>query len=284
MVGVGNATGAATRRRQRRLRAWARHERLSIAMALATVEHHSYGPTANAAPRGQTTGRSAREGEVREQQYGLRAQKRPITGMRQAPLFEVLPQVGVQRHTVEQRIEHTPYVQILDAPVPQMVEQLVDALPFFDTLCPVAEQVIDVPKISLEDIPARRLCREPQLVEQLVEVPTVVSCSSFLKRTVEQTVDNPASRGRGRRGGLQGFFPGQSTTVATVDIPVPRGDLQGFLPGQGSTASFSHSPDAANEAGVGGFRTFPVGKKCGVRSHPESDRARQCQLMDAGGL
>ena len=42
MVGVGNATGAAMRRRQRRLRAWARHERLSIAMALSTVEHHSY--------------------------------------------------------------------------------------------------------------------------------------------------------------------------------------------------------------------------------------------------
>ena len=46
--------------------------------------------------------------------------------MRPAPLLEVLPQVRVLRHTVEQRIEHTPYVQILDAPVPQMVEQLVD--------------------------------------------------------------------------------------------------------------------------------------------------------------
>ena len=50
-----------------------------------------------------------------------------------------------------------------------------DVLHFFDTLSPVAEQVIDVPKISLEDIHVRRLCREPQLVEQLVEVPTVVS-------------------------------------------------------------------------------------------------------------
>ena len=94
-----------------------------------------------------------------------------------------------------------------------------------------------------------------------MEVPTVVSYSSFLQRTVEQTVDNPASRGRGRRGGLQGFFPGQSTTAAAVDIPVPRGDLQGFLPDQGSTASSSHSPDAANEAGVGVFRTFPRWKK-----------------------
>ena len=132
MVGVGNATGAAMRRRQRRLRAWARHERLSIAMALAPVEYHSYGPTANAAPRGQTTGTS--EGEVREQHYGLRAQKRPLPGLRPAPLLEVLPQVRVQRHTVEQRIEHTPYVQILDAPVPQMVEQLVDFFKDFDVL------------------------------------------------------------------------------------------------------------------------------------------------------
>ena len=96
---------------------------------LATVEHHSYGPTANAAPRGQTTGTSAREGEVREQHYGLRAQKRLLPGMRPAPLLEVLPQVGVQRHTVEERIEHAPHVQILDAPVPLMVEQLVGRAP-----------------------------------------------------------------------------------------------------------------------------------------------------------
>ena len=36
-------------------------------------------------------------------------------------------------------------------------------------------------------------------------------------------MDIPAPRSRGRRGGLQGFFPGQSTTAAAVDIPVPRG-------------------------------------------------------------
>ena len=39
----------------------------------------------------------------------------------------------------------------------------------------------DVPKIILEDIPSRRLCREPQLAEQLVEVPTILC---FLKQTV----------------------------------------------------------------------------------------------------
>ena len=97
----------------------------------------------------------------------------------------------------------------------------------------------------------------------MVEVPTIVSFSS-LQRIMEQTVDIPAPRGRGRRGGLQDFFPGQSSTAAAdVDIPVPRGDLQGFLPGQGFTASSSLS-GAADEAGQGVFRTFPHGKK--VRS------------------
>ena len=61
-------------------------------MALATVEYHSFGPTANAAPRGQTTGTSAREGEVREQHYGLRAQKPPLPGMRPGSLLDPGPQ------------------------------------------------------------------------------------------------------------------------------------------------------------------------------------------------
>ena len=201
------------RRRQRRLRAWARHEWLSIAMALATVEHHSYGPTANAAPRGQTTGTSAREGEVREQHYGLRAQKRPLPGMRPAPLSEVLPQVGLQRHTVEQRILHTPYVQILDAPVPQKVEQLVDFFKDFDVEVPA--QVIEVPKISQDIIPQRSVDLVPQMVEQLVEVPTIVSYSS-LQRTVEHRVDIPVPGRGGRSSGLQGFLPGQSSTTRAV--------------------------------------------------------------------
>ena len=164
--------------------------------------------------------------------------------------------------------------------MPLIVEQLVDVLQLFDALIPVTEQVIDVPKIFIERIPPRTSVREPQLAEQLVEVPTVVSYSSLSQRTVEQTVDNPASRGRERCGGLQGFFPGQSTTAAAVDIPVPRGDLQGFLPGQVSTASSCHSPDAEHEAGLGFFRTFPRGKK--VR-RPQPSRVRSCPPVSAHG-
>ena len=51
------ASGAAWRRRQRRLRLWWRHEQQTVAAALATVTHHSHSKvgTANDAPRGQET-------------------------------------------------------------------------------------------------------------------------------------------------------------------------------------------------------------------------------------
>ena len=94
-----------------------------------------------------------------------------------------------------------------------MGEQLVDVLRFFEALIPVAEQVIDVPKIIIERIPPRTLVREPQLVE----VPTIVSYSSLLQRTVEQHVDIPVPGGGGRLAGLQGSLPGQSSTAPTVE-------------------------------------------------------------------
>ena len=76
----------------------------------------------------------------------------------------------------------------------------------------VAEPVIEVPKILPHDIPPRRWCRDTQLVEQLVEVPTTVSYSS-LQRTVEQHVDIPVpGGGGGPSSGLQGFSSGQRST------------------------------------------------------------------------
>ena len=56
---VDIAAGPARRRRERRLRSWLKHERMTVAMALAEASHHT-------APRGQRTAR-AREwvrGEV----------------------------------------------------------------------------------------------------------------------------------------------------------------------------------------------------------------------------
>ena len=219
MAGVDHATGAARRRRQRRLRAHWRHEQLSLQMLLAESQHH-------AAPRGQSKARS--RGEESETNYAF-GQKTPlpnaastvyfdlfgaedVLAARPTPLVEVRPQVGVQRHTSEQIIETFVPVQVLDAPVPQMGEvQVVEFMQQFDVPV-VAEPVIDVPKILL-DKTLRRMgdfSRPPQTAEQLLEVPTVVSFSSLQQRAVEQFGDIPVPLGcggLGGEGGLQGFSP-----------------------------------------------------------------------------
>ena len=81
-----------------------------------------------------------------------------------------------------------------------------------------------MPKILPVDIPLRTSVREPQLVEQLVEVPTIVSFSS-LQRIAEQNVDIPVVGGSGTGGDVSSFLPGQSysmTAEQIVDNPVPR--------------------------------------------------------------
>ena len=76
--------------------------------------------------------------------------------------------------TMEHKADICPFVQILDAPVPQLVDvQLMDAFRSLDS--PMAEQVITVPKISCPSHSGRTALREPQWTEQLVEVPTIVS-------------------------------------------------------------------------------------------------------------
>ena len=71
---------------------------------------------------------------------------------------------------MEQMADVAPMVQILDAPVPQMVEHVVDVLKTFDR--GLAEQVIEVPKVTLQDVvPQRAVLRVRQLAEQLVDMP-----------------------------------------------------------------------------------------------------------------
>ena len=206
------------------------------------------------------------------------------------------PQEQVQRHTVEHIVDFVrfaPLVQILCEPV----EQLPDIMRFFDTLMLDPEQVIDVPKILPEDVPLRAVLRDTQLAEQLVEVPTILSFS-LLQRMRVQSVDIPVPGGGGRFAGLQGFLPGQGSTapqfpeerfserIVEQIVDIRCGSLQGFRPGQSSSAS-SSSPagvhENADEPGVGFFSHFsPLEKKCGVRNPPESEGARQCQLIHAG--
>ena len=115
------------------------------------------------------------------------------------------------------------------------------------------EQVIAVPKISLDRVPQRCPRRRPRRAEQLVEVPTIISYSSLRQRIAEQTIDIPVPHDRGGRGGggsLQGFFQSQGSTACSgadhVDTPVPQsrgggGGLLGLRPDPNSAASSSRS-------------------------------------------
>ena len=78
--GEVDGEGAARRRRQRRLRSWLKHERQSVAMALAEYTHH--------ASRGQTRAR-AREEAGSETYYAPRGLKTLPPGTRPAPPSEV---------------------------------------------------------------------------------------------------------------------------------------------------------------------------------------------------
>ena len=164
-----------------------------------------------------------------------------------APLSEVAGrQVVSVRHSGNQLIDDLPSVQILDAPMPQMAGTVLDFCRTLDL--PGDEQVITVPKFSTDRVPQRLVERcFPQLAEQLVEVPTVLSYSLLQQRTAEQTIGFPVpGRGGGARGGLQGLSQGQGSTADFgadfVVSPVPhgrgggaRGGLHGLSQGQGST-------------------------------------------------
>ena len=146
---------------------------------------------------------------------------------------------------------------------------------FFDTLLPVCEQVIEVPKILLDDVLVRIAVHDTQLAEQLVEVPTIVSFSSLQRIMMEQNVDIPVPGDGGRLAGLQGFLRGQSSTGVEQIVVIPGGGLQGFRPGQSSFAS-SLSPtgvhENADEPGEGVCRTFPRLKKSGKVTRHSSAR------------
>ena len=110
-----------------------------------------------------------------------------------APLSEVAGRQEVLvRHVVEHMADVCPVVQTLDAPVPQMVDTVLE---FFRALdLPVDEQVIAVPKISTDRVSQRLVERRlPQIVEQLLEVPTIISYSSLFQPTLVQNVDIPTS-------------------------------------------------------------------------------------------
>ena len=197
MDDVERVSGAARRRRERRLRSWLKHERQTVRMVLAETFHHSSAPfppklkeewvgrhETHDALRGQNTARTSEATNYTSKTsvagdtafFSLYDEEDAVWGTRPTGLVEPRgPQERIQRHTAEPMIESFVPVPMLDldAPVPRTVDQLVDVLKLFDNSVP--EQVIDVPKFSQDAIPQRTVLFEPQLAEQLVEVPTAVT-------------------------------------------------------------------------------------------------------------
>ena len=124
---------------------------------------------------------------------------------RPPPLVDLRPSSRAQRHIMEDLGGLAPLVQILDLPVPQTDDSVMEVLRFLDL--PLAEQATSVPKISCSSCPSRACVPEPQLVDQLVEVPTVLTPTRIALQIAERIVDTPVPRGR-----VHGFLPGQSST------------------------------------------------------------------------
>ena len=300
------SSGSAKRRRERRLRAMLRHERQTVAMALAEKLHHS--------SRGQKLARAGRG--ARDEPHGCAPEDAPSQGR-------------ILRHVVG----HVS-VPSLDVPVPQMVDQLPDIEHFFAALSPDPEQVIEVPKISFDRVSQRLVERRlPQMVEQLVEVPTVLTPTRIALQIAEQLVSIPVPQvsvsggghqgslsgqgsvgeqivdilvlcGRGKRR-VHGFLPEQSSTAQPVeqlvDIPSSRRGLYGSRPEQGTTAQTveqivdipsggvcgpgsSSAAAAADEDFTGGFSHFSSWKKSAECRAGQCGLAPASQLMDTVSL
>ena len=138
--GRPQSSGVARRRRERRLRSVLRHERMTVAMALAEKLHHS--------SRGQ------RMAEDHEMHYTAEFWTHPppqaagtvyfamdvddvtaALGYRPDRLSEVRPQERAQRRTVQQIVDPVP-LPTLDDPAPQMVGQLLNLAHFLGTPSP----------------------------------------------------------------------------------------------------------------------------------------------------
>ena len=126
----------------------------------------------------------------------------------------------------------------------------------------MAVQVIEVPKILIDVIPARSLVPEPQTPELLVEVPTVLSPTRI--------VDTPVPQGRGGKRRVHGFLPEQSSAATSSSLErISERTVEQIVDIPSSGSGFGHgsssSAGPADEDFTGVFfALFPMEKKCGV--------------------
>ena len=181
--------------KKRRLRSMLRQERQTVAVALAESQHHS-----------AQRPKMARAGEWGSELHVLQTATFRKTSTHQPELFELSfdeepggsrqpclgeprrPQAGVLRHVVEHMADVCPFVQVFDAPLPQVENQLLQVFRHRD--CALPEQAAQDLTSQQQRLVDRDL-RHPQMAEQLVEVPTVFSPSLLRQLSAEQIVDIP---------------------------------------------------------------------------------------------
>ena len=256
MSGVEHAHGAASRRRQRRVRQHWRHEQLTLQMVLATVEHHSHG-----APRGQTTATRTRA-EERETNTAPWRQKPPLPTDAGAQYFsmsddESVP-VGVRPPCLGE--PPGPAVRVGRGQQPGTLEQ-----PSLDV--PVLRMVDQMVEVSLMDC-----VLVPRMAEEVVEVSKKVSQPVRQQHIVEQFVNIPVpGRGFGY-GGLHGFLPRQDSTAVCRE---GGGGLHRFLRGQDSTA---FCRDGGPGGGLQDFLPVQGSGLVDVLKALSQDRVQLCRL------
>ena len=216
---VDNASSAARRQRERRLRQFLRYERPTVVMAPAEKLHHT--------SRGQKIARARKEENEMTFAMGQSCSRR---------VFPVTPEAGgrIAARGQEHIVGFSPFVQIFDVPVPQMGDRSAQ----------------DLSRESRSDLwtgVVRRGRNSWWKCRLLCLLP-------LQQQSAEQNVDIPVPGTRGDHGGLQGFLPEQSSFPSVgqiVDIPGPGGGLQEFFPVQGSAASSEVLP----EEPIQGFRS-----------------------------
>ena len=124
---------------------------------------------------------------------------------------------------MEQIVDVVPVVQLLHVPVPQPVDSVVEVLKILDKSLSDVEQVIEVPKILQHTVLQRSTLQEPQLAEQLVEVPTPSPALPPVPQMEHQLVEVPPIVPQ-----LVGFFAGADgylSAAATRGLLVESGLL-----------------------------------------------------------
>ena len=162
------AAGSAQRRRQRLLCQWLRHERMTVAMAVAEAVHHS--------SRGQRTATAEATHDAPRSQFAVdvaggtelfQLYEDELNGVRPPPLAEVRPQGRLEQNTGGGDCEHyVPMVQALD---PQRRRRWVRSSMFWTSSCKRSSR--NSPHVQVSSTVLR--VSKPMDVEQVLDVPVL---------------------------------------------------------------------------------------------------------------